>query len=320
MMKVLLPFFLLASLQADNILSVYRTHGIEEIKKELDLQLTNHEYWLGTMQGKDLRFGYLEGVNSALICEKNRSKLTFYKRSSAQQSFELQKDFDAYTGKIDGDKQREGDLKTPLGVYNLTKKLDNLDPFYGPLAYVTSYPNFYDRVRGKNGSGIWIHGLPDNAEREPYTRGCIAIENSDITCMSKKLTLEKSVVIIAEEKQEPVTPETYSNILAQLYQWRYAWLYNHLDDYLGFYAEDFKRHDGMDLRRFKQYKTQVFAYNDEKTIRFNNINIIPYPSEEKSLFIIWFDETYQSKRLTFTGEKSLIVRYADGQFQIVVEK
>ncbi|CAI6147276.1 MAG: hypothetical protein SPLUMA1_SPLUMAMAG1_01934 [uncultured Sulfurimonas sp.] len=58
------------------------------------------------------------------------------------------------------DKIREGDLRTPIGVYKLVKKLSKVDSFYGPLAFATSYPNSYDKYLGKNGSGIWIHGLP----------------------------------------------------------------------------------------------------------------------------------------------------------------
>ena len=38
----------------------------------------------------------------------------------------------------------------------------------GQLAFVLSYPNTYDKVQGKNGHGIWIHGSPlDGRQRRP---------------------------------------------------------------------------------------------------------------------------------------------------------
>ncbi len=46
-----------------------------------------------------------------------------------------------------GDKKTEGDLRTPIGVYDLVKKISNVDEFYGPLAFVISYPNIYDRYK-----------------------------------------------------------------------------------------------------------------------------------------------------------------------------
>ena len=35
-------------------------------------------------------------------------------------------------------------------------------------------------VVDKNGSGIWIHGMPYNADREKFTKGCIALDNNEL--------------------------------------------------------------------------------------------------------------------------------------------
>ena len=79
----------------------------------------------------------------------------------------------AFTGKYDGDKVSAGDRRTPIGIYNLTQKLSTVDPFYGPMAFVTSYPNLYDRIRGKSGDGIWIHGLPLPAIETTLPKGVL---------------------------------------------------------------------------------------------------------------------------------------------------
>jgi hypothetical protein len=65
-------------------------------------------------------------------------------------------------GKGGIDKQIEGDNKTPLGVYRITSYLsdESLPELYGAGAYPINYPNSWDRLQGKTGHGIWLHGVP----------------------------------------------------------------------------------------------------------------------------------------------------------------
>lgn len=181
LIKILFLSLSVLSVYANDLITSYRINGIDGIKKQMDLELTKENYWNNYLKDKDTTFGYLESYSSVLTCDKSTSSLKFYKEDE-HQIFKLQKKYDAFTGKIQGDKEKEGDLKTPIGVYNLTKKLSNVDSFYGPLAFVTSYPNSYDQYKGREGHGIWIHGLPINQERDDFTKGCIAINNSSIEC------------------------------------------------------------------------------------------------------------------------------------------
>ena len=88
-----------------------------------------------------------------------------------------------------GHKQREGDFRTPEGVYYVEAKNSNSDYF---LALKISYPNEQDRARARSqgvdpGGQIMIHGLP-NLPKHPesryrgwdWTDGCIAVSNSDM--------------------------------------------------------------------------------------------------------------------------------------------
>ena len=319
MVKLLLLLITTLSL-AQDLATLYRTEGFDNIRELLDRQLTQTDYWEKQLEPLDTRFGYFENTNALLNCDKNSSTLKFYRRDD-NGSFVLQNSYGAYTGKADGDKIKEGDYKTPVGVYRLTKKLDKLDPFYGPMAFVTSYPNFYDRIRGKNGSGIWIHGLPADAKREPYTRGCIAIENGDLECMDRHLNYQHALLVIDQHLGIDVRKENLSAILSQLFAWRYAWLYNNLEAYLDFYADDFTRADGMKFDAFKYFKTTIFSRNEEKEILFQNIAVIPYPGDEPSLYAILFDEDYRTRAHSFNGKKGLIVRLLDnGRFKIIAEQ
>ncbi len=88
-----------------------------------------------------------------------------------------------------GQKQREGDFRTPEGHYYLVRRNPRSDYF---LSIQVSYPNETDLKRAhKNhwqaGGSIMIHGLPNQLKHEPsyyesrdWTDGCIALSNADM--------------------------------------------------------------------------------------------------------------------------------------------
>jgi len=319
-MRVLFLILISLSLYANDILTTYRINGIKDIQKRMDMELTKKEYWSKYLKNQDTTFGYIEGYSSVLTCNKEKSTLTLHKKEDSK-SFTFKKDFNAFTGKIKGDKVKEGDLKTPVGIYNLTKKISKLDSFYGPLAFVTSYPNVYDKYRGKNGHGIWIHGLPTQQERDDYTRGCIAIDNNNIECLDRQIDIDNTLLIISQtEVVKNISKSNLITLLSQLYDWRYAWIYNDISKYLSFYSDDFKRYDGMKIEAFKKYKTRIFKKQEKKTITFNNINIIPYPNTTDK-YEITFKEIYVSPSYRFSGNKTLLVKLDEkSKMKIITEK
>lgn len=304
------------SLFADDVITMYKSGGKKLIEKE-----AHHvSYWSNMLLDKDLRFGYFERAFSLLTCNKNKGSLELY-TPDPKNKFSLTKRYSAFTGKNSGDKMVEGDLKTPVGVYTLTEKKKRVDPFYGPMAFVTSYPNLYDRIRGKNGSGIWVHGVPISGTRDAFTRGCIAINNDDLIQLDQTINPSNTLLIIDSAPKKPIDPVSYSAILAGLHQWKYAWTYNDIESYLSFYDSSFKRFDGMNLSRFKSYKERIFAKKDTKTITFNNLNIIPYPGEKSNLFMVTFDQIYVSDSYRHEGAKSLLVALnADKTISIITEE
>ncbi|MDA7817726.1 L,D-transpeptidase family protein [Sulfurimonas sp.] len=317
-----LVLFIYSSLFSSDILTSYRLNGIAELEKTMDKELTSIEYWDSVIKDKDTSFGYLESYSNILTCNKEKSTLNLYSINE-KDNFNFRKEYSAYTGKRKGDKVKEGDLKTPIGIYNITQRLSKdtkLDPFYGPLAFVTSYPNTYDTYRGKNGSGIWIHGLPIKQDRDEFTRGCIAINNQNIECLNKNIDISKTLLIInSSEVKKDTSKVMMSSILSQLYNWRYAWLYNDIDSYLKFYSDKFVRNDGMNIKTFTTYKSRVFKKIEKKTIIFKDINIVPYPNSE-NVYQITFKEFYKSNTFEFSGNKILIVTMHDNVMKILTEK
>lgn len=322
-MKLLLLVLLSLNVYAGDILTSYRNNGIADIEKQMDAELAKSEYWDKYLEDKDTTFGYIESYSNILTCDKSQSLLHLYSLDQ-NRSFKFKKTYNALTGKQKGDKIKEGDLRTPIGIYEITKKLSKdtkLDPFYGPLAFVTSYPNVYDSYRGKNGSGIWIHGLPLEESRDEFTRGCIAINNSNIECLDRNIDISKTLLIINDtEIKKSISKETLSLIMSQLFAWRHAWLYDDIKGYLGFYSTEFIRNDGMNIKDFTNYKTRIFKKVEKKTIIFNNINVLPYPNGP-DVYQITFKEFYKSDTFEFNGDKTLIVKLNKNKnIQILTEK
>lgn len=322
-MKIVFLVLISISVFASDLLTNYRINGIDNIEKHMDLELTSKVYWNGLLKRSDNTFGYIESYKNILTCNKDLSNLALYSKDD-NNTYRLKKEYSAFTGKEKGDKVKEGDLKTPVGVYKITKKLtkeNKLNSFYGPLAFVTSYPNEYDKYRGKNGHGIWIHGLPTEQERDEFTQGCIAIDNPSIEVLDKHIDVENTLLIInSDEVKQNISREILTSILSELYSWRYSWLYDDIDAYLNFYAKEFVRFDGMNLERFKKYKTRVFKKIEKKTIIFRDINIVPYP-DTKDIYQITFYEHYKSDTFEFNGDKTLIVRLDESnKMKILTEK
>ncbi|MGM0518696.1 MAG: L,D-transpeptidase family protein [Campylobacterota bacterium] len=315
---LLLTLFLLSSAFAQDIVSLYEKKGLKEVEKYLDRQLFKKEFWKKKLEEQSLKFGYMQNKQSIIHVNKNKKILKLYKYEDNNYKVVLKKD--VIVGEVDGDKLIEGDKKTPIGVYNLLYKKQNLDQFYGPMALTTSYPNSFDKSLNKTGHGIWIHGMPLKDEREKFTQGCIALDNEPLKQLDSKIDLKTSLLITSQSEIIKPTINEISSLLSLVYKWRYNWKYSKLDEYLNFYSNDFKWYNGMNKDEFSLYKKRVFSKNEEKLIKFSNIQATVYPNSlNKRLFRVFMDEYYKSDNVKFVGTKELIVEYNNGTFKILFE-
>ena len=315
-MLILLQSFLFAN----PVVDLYRTEGIKAVQQYIQEQLQSKSYWEEALKNKDVSYGYYENLSSLLVANKKKKKLSVYNVQNG--NLELLINYKDVIVGADGDKFKEGDLKTPLGVYEITRKFIPSDQFYGPLAFPLSYPNTYDKVQGKDGHGIWIHGSPlDGSPRDKQSKGCIVLDNSSIELLDKNIKPKKSITIVSEQDIHSVNVSEISTILSEFFQWKMAWQKNNLEKYLSFYSKDFKRFDGMRKRKFTAMKKTIFARNQKKDIVFKNINISPYPNNEgRNLFKIAFYEIYKTKRYKFRGNKELYIELHDANFTILSER
>lgn len=112
-------------------------------------------------------------------------------------------DFYISIGSRGSGKLREGDNRTPVGVYTIVDKLADKDlpPLYGAGAYPVDYPNAWDRSKRRSGAGIWLHGVPAQTyTRSPRSsRGCVSMANSDFQFLDPYVSAGETPVILAEQ-------------------------------------------------------------------------------------------------------------------------
>lgn len=284
----------------------------------VEMKFDSFEYWQNRLKNKDLRYGYYTDKTMLIIVNKQQKDMRVF----SYEAGELVKKFSqvVITGK-NGDKMREGDLKTPVGVYDITKRFVPKDQFYGPLAFSLSYPNLLDRVARKTGGGIWIHGYPIDGKRDNdlTTRGCVAIKNTLLLEFGSVVD-NQAVVLISEQIDTESTNDEIALIFSSIFKWQNAWQSNDIKEYLEFYSIDFVSYNGENFQKFKTTKERIFSKNEKKEIKFSNFSVTPYPNvKDLKIFRVIFDEEYSAPSHKFKGKKELYVRLDSGKFKIIAE-
>lgn len=180
-----------------------------------------------------------------IAVDASRARLYLFENTGAQ-GLKLVADYYISIGKSGIEKAAEGDLRTPLGVYFITSHLDrkSLKEFYGSGALPINYPNPYDTIRGKTGSGIWLHGTPPSQfSRAPKaTDGCVVLANPDLEHLIRTVEVRSTPVVIAPTLQW-VSPATLKNQRTAFEQtltaWQAARASGNLSKVVPFYTADF---------------------------------------------------------------------------------
>ena len=124
-----------------------------------------------------------------IVMDVQDNRLIVYRNNDA--GLEVVQDYYASIGRNGASKQKEGDNKTPVGIYFFTKFLpaNELEDRYGSGAFPINYPNIWDRRHKRTGHGIWLHGT----EEAVYSRapkdsdGCIVLTNNQIVYLRQLL-------------------------------------------------------------------------------------------------------------------------------------
>jgi len=139
-----------------------------------------------------------KAVHHAIAVDTSRSRLYLFE--NGPRGLRLVSDHYVSLGKHGVDKSIEGDQRTPLGVYFVSDRVGggSLEQRFGAGAMQLNYPNALDKVRGRTGSGIYLHGVPfDTYSRPPKdSDGCVAIANDELLMLMNTVPLHDTPVII----------------------------------------------------------------------------------------------------------------------------
>jgi murein L,D-transpeptidase YafK len=216
-----------------------------------------------------------------LVVDASRSRLYVYANRAGTPVRVA--DFYVTIGKAGAGKQREGDNRTPIGIYTISgfKSPRELTDFYGSGAFTLSYPNEWDTRQGRNGHGIWIHGSPsDTYSRSPRaSEGCVVLANDDLGRLGQYIQTGKTPVIIAEQV-EWVAPDTLdarrSDLAGAIDRWRQDWESRDAARLLSHYSASF-RTGSQDVRAFGASKHKVNAAKSWIKVGLDNVSLMLYP-------------------------------------------
>jgi murein L,D-transpeptidase YafK len=222
-----------------------------------------------------------DSYRHALVVDTSRSRLyVFANRAGLPVRVA---DFYVTIGKAGAGKQKEGDNRTPIGIYTISgfKPSRELGDFYGSGAFTLSYPNEWDTRQGRNGHGIWIHGSPsDTYSRAPRaSEGCVVLANDDLTRIGQYIQTGKTPVIIAAEVEwvaHEALDARRNDLVAALDTWRQDWESRDTARLLAHYSASF-RAGSQDLQAFGASKQKVNAAKSWIKVGLSKVSLMLYP-------------------------------------------
>jgi murein L,D-transpeptidase YafK len=198
-------------------------------------------------------------VPTAILVDKKTNLLHVVRYKNG--AYEIIKTYHTTLGKVKGDKQDEGDLKTPEGIYTFSalRTPPALAPKFGKMGFCLNFPNTYDQLAGHTGSDIMLHATndPDRLQKEYDSLGCIVVRNEEIVEIKPYVKLGLTPILIFPElTPEYMKPGQDMALVSFFKSWIKAWESKNIDGYISHYHSDFVA-QGKDKAHWKAYKAQL---------------------------------------------------------------
>lgn len=260
----------------------------------------------------------------AIIADTSKSRLYIFQNAGGTPRYIA--DYYISSGKNGSRKIREGDKKTPIGVYFVTANLprEKLTDFYGRGAFPINYPNEWDKRQGRSGFGIWLHGTPSDTYSRPprASDGCVVLANQDLDRISATLQVGLTPVIISDgiEWVEPINASGLRDKLAShLESWRRDWESGNIEAYIRNYGQDFSN-GSQNLAEWSRHKRQVNANKNWIKVGISSVSMFLYPGRD-DLAVVNFDQEYSSNNLSNKTKKCQywMKEHKNGPWKIIYE-
>lgn len=301
---------------------------LEELRQEARVRLQAHiEKQNGsTIPRQVLLLG--ENIKNALVVDKKHNRLYVYERSIDGAPPKLVRDFYVSTGKLQGNKNIKGDLRTPEGVYFVTSHIpkEKLPDKYGVGAFPVNYPNELDRKMGKTGYGIWLHGTDSASYSRPPrdSEGCVVMTNTDLSALQSEIKPGVTPIVITEEIDwltEAQWKEEQQAAIDAIHNWRSDWESMDVERYLSHYGEGFwsKSHNLQSWQQRKRYLAKSKTY---QKVSLHNLSLFSYPGLDNNagdMIVARFQQDYISNNFKSDMQKRIYLSRKDDDWKIVYE-
>jgi len=257
------------------------------------------------------------GAEYAVVVEKESQQLFVY---SFDGVFREVLRFKCSTGKTDGPKSVLGDSRTPEGIYYSDREFEkkDLSSIYGSRAFPVDYPNILDRIAGKTGNSIWLHGT-DKPKKPKDTNGCVVLADPDIDMLSKYIRFNRTPVIIADKLNfVPVgsMKRTGESINEFISGWFDSIRNGTYQEYVKFYDYDYV----PDITWWSDWNAERKKYYSGKksfSVIPKWVSVVGY----KGIFSVLFEQVAKTgDKESFAGIRKIFLSNRGGEFKIIGEE
>ena len=295
-----------------------REHLLSEIK--LRLQTSYKEQYNNQVPAALGRLD--DSYLHAFVVDLDQSRLFVFENTTEQPK--LVADYFISMGRGGAEKEKRGDLRTPLGVYFVQSYIppDRLADKYGAGAYPINYPNVWDEFLGRTGDGIWLHGTRSGTYNRPplASEGCVVLPNDDLLEVGHYIALGQTPILIGdgikwlpadEWKQKKI------QVNAMFEQWISDWESRNAVNYLSHYSKDFLT-GKKDYAYWATHKQRIAKYKKSIQVEASDVSILMHPNED--VMVATFHQDYKSDNFVSQAWKRQYWRKeSDGIWRIIFE-
>lgn len=296
---------------------------ISDFREEARVRLEHYLSQQNPQPVPDYLWQLDSGQQHAIVVDTSKSRLYLYRNENGKPRYVA--DYYVTVGKNGTEKSKEGDKRTPLGIYFASTPMpqQKLPEFYGTAAYPLSYPNEWDRHQGKNGHGIWLHGTPRNTySRPPHASdGCVVMTNPDLQALAPLLQDGRTPVVIAHDLSTAASGQMAAqkeDLVRAMDAWRRAWESQDTDHYLAYYSQDFFSPD-RNYDSWAKEKRRIQAGGTRASITLSNVSMFRYPDGKQQMVVVNFDQQYKSTNLNNQMRKRQYWVLDNQQWKILYE-
>ncbi len=253
------------------------------------------------------------------------SAATLHRYAQTDEGLRLAESTYMSIGENGAGKEREWDRKTPLGIYFVVDRLDTsrMHEKYGVMAFPLDYPNVRDRLAGRSGNGIWVHGVKPGGQRRPAfdTDGCVAVPNEDLARLENTFVPAETAVIVTRTIRRAAEADRVriaDELRDAVSDWAHALAKEDPSEYLALYSEEFS-YRGLSYDEWESFRTGGFNERGPAEVSIDDLLLLAEP-DAPGVYLSRFRQRIVTDRAeTATVKRLYWRRDADGNLKIVAE-